>query len=235
MATIFDFGITTRWPPSHPEYLQLYSTSTPNGLKVLVMLEELRLPYEFHLIDLQANETRTSEFLSINPNGKIPLILDPNGPDGQPLALFESGAILIYLSEKCGMLMPDRAAMRYETIQWVFFQMASIGPMFGQMAFFHQFGGRAYEDKRPRDRYAAESARILRVLETHLDGREFIMGDAYTIADISMIGWVRNITGLYDAGDLVEYGLLVNVPKWLERCLMRPAVQRALVIKKERG
>src|SRR3954451_3282220 len=186
MPNISDFLITQRWPAKHPDRLQLYSLPTPNGVKVSIMLEEIGLPYEAHRINIGANESWTPEFLSLNPNGKIPAILDPNGPDGKPLLLFESGAILLYLAEKTGQLLPKDAARRYQTIQWVFFQMGHIGPMFGQLGFFHKFAGREYEDKRPRDRYRDETKRLLGVLETRLDGREWIMDNEYTIADISM-------------------------------------------------
>ena len=196
------------------------------------MLEELGLPYEAHAVNIGKNETWTPEFLSLNPNGKIPAIIDPDGPGGKPLGLFESGAILLYLAEKTGKLLPADPARRYETIQWVFFQMAAIGPMFGQVGFFHKFAGREIEDKRPLERYRDESKRLLGVLETRLDGRAWIMGDDYTIADISMLGWVRNLIGFYEAGELVDYDSLKNVPAWLERGLARPAVQRGLEIPK---
>jgi GST-like protein len=230
MADLSAFPITTRWPARHPDRLQLYSLPTPNGVKISIMLEEIGLPYEPHLIEIGKNETWTPEFLSLNPNGKIPAILDPDGPGGRPLALFESGAILVYLAEKTGKFLPTDPAARYETLQWVFFQMAAIGPMFGQLGFFHKFAGRDYEDKRPRDRYVAESKRLLGVLETRLSDRDWIMGDAYTIADIATLGWVRALVGFYGAGELVDYAALKAVPAWLERGLARPAVQRGLEI-----
>lgn len=232
MPDLSAFPITKRWPAQHPDRIQLYSLPTPNGVKVSIALEELGLPYEPHTIDIGKNETWGPEFLSLNPNGKIPSIIDPNGPGGKPLGLFESGAILLYLAEKTGKLLPADPAKRYETIQWVFFQMAAVGPMFGQLGFFHKFAGREYEDKRPRDRYAAESKRLLGVLETRLEGRQWIMDDEYTIADIALLGWVRNINGFYEAGELVDYASLKNVPAWLERALARPAVKRGLEIPK---
>jgi GSH-dependent disulfide-bond oxidoreductase len=232
MPDLSAFPITKRWPAQHPDRIQLYSLPTPNGVKVSIALEELGLPYEPHMIDIGKNETWGPEFLSLNPNGKIPAIIDPNGPGGRPIGLFESGAILLYLAEKTGKLLPANAAKRYETIQWVFFQMAAVGPMFGQLGFFHKFAGREYEDKRPRDRYAAESKRLLGVLETRLEGRPWIMDDEYTIADIALLGWVRNLVGYYGAGELVDYASLTNVPAWLERGLARPAVQRGLEIPK---
>ncbi|WP_298642311.1 glutathione S-transferase N-terminal domain-containing protein [uncultured Tistrella sp.] len=232
MADLSAFPITRSWPAAHPDRIQLYSLATPNGVKVSIMLEETGLPYEAHLIDIMKNETWTPEFLSLNPNGKIPAIIDPAGPDGRPVGLFESGAILLYLAEKTGSFLPADPVARIETIQWVFFQMAAVGPMFGQLGFFHKFAGREIEDKRPLERYRAESERLLGVLESRLDGRDWIMGDDYTIADISLLGWVRNLIGFYGAGDLVHFEKLVNVPAWLERGLARPAVQRGLDIPK---
>lgn len=232
MSDLSPFPITKRWPALHPDLLQLYSLPTPNGVKISIMLEEIGLPYEPHLVDIGKNESWTPEFLSLNPNGKIPAIIDPNGPGGKPLGLFESGAILIYLAEKTGKLLPADPARRYMTIEWVFFQMAFIGPMFGQLGFFHKFAGREYEDKRPRDRYATESKRLLGVMDARLAGREWIMDGEYTIADISMLGWVRNLIGFYEARDLVAFDTLKNVPGWLERGLARPAVQRGLAIPK---
>jgi GST-like protein len=230
MADLSSFPITRRWPAAHPDRLQLYSLPTPNGVKVSIMLEETGLPYEAHAIAIGKNETWTEEFLSLNPNGKIPAILDPDGPGGKPLALFESGAILLYLAEKTGRFLPVDPARRIETIQWVFFQMAAVGPMFGQLGFFHKFAGREYEDKRPLERYRAESERLLGVLETRLAGRQWLMGDDYTIADMALIGWVRNLIGFYEAGPLVHYERLVEVPRWLDAALARPAVQRGLVM-----
>ncbi|MEG9884362.1 MAG: glutathione binding-like protein [Hyphomicrobiales bacterium] len=230
MNALSDFPIAKRWPPRNPDILHLYSFPTPNGVKVSIMLEEAGVAYEPHCIDIMNDETWTPEFLSLNPNGKIPAILDPDGPGGKPIGLFESGAILLYLAEKTGRFLPTDPIMRTETIQWVFFQMAAIGPIFGQLGFFHKFAGRDYEDKRPRDRYAKESKRLLGVLETRLESHDWIMGDEYTIADMATLGWVRNLVGFYDAGALVDYDRLKNVPAWLERALARPAVQRGLEI-----
>ena len=232
MSDLSAFPIAARWPAAHPERLQLYSFPTPNGVKVSIALEEMGLPYEAHAIDIGKNETWTPEFLSLNPNGKIPAIIDPDGPGGAPFGLFESGAILLYLAEKTGKLLPEDAARRYETIQWVFFQMAAVGPMFGQVGYFHKFAGREIADKRPLERYQTESKRLLGVLETRLDGRQWIMGGDYTIADISLLGWVRNLIGFYGARDLVAFDTLRHVPAWLERGLARPAVQRGLEIPK---
>lgn len=230
MADLSAFPVTRQFPPQHPDRLQLYSLPTPNGVKVSILLEELGLPYEAHLVDISKDETWTPEFLSLNPNGKIPAIIDPDGPGGKPLPLFESGAILVYLAEKTGRFLPADPAARYETLQWVFFQMAAIGPMFGQVGFFHKFAGREYEDKRPRDRYVAESKRLLGVLEGRLEGRDWIMGADYTIADIAILGWVRNLIGFYEAGDLVGFSDFPRVGAWLKRGLARPAVQRGLEI-----
>lgn len=232
MADLSGFPITKRWPAQHPARLQLYSLPTPNGVKVSIMLEEIGLPYEPHTINILKNESWTPEFLSLNPNGKIPAIIDPDGPGGKPLGLFESGAILLYLAKKTGKLLPADDAQSWETIQWVFFQMAFIGPMFGQVGFFHKFAGREIEDKRPLERYVNESKRLLGVLEGRLTGRPWIMGRDYTIADISMLGWVRNLVGFYGARELVAFDSLKHVPAWLERGLARPAVQRGLEIPK---
>ncbi|WP_417804553.1 glutathione S-transferase N-terminal domain-containing protein [Thalassospira lucentensis] len=230
MADLSDFEITKRWPAKNPDILQLYSYPTPNGVKVSILLEELGLEYEVHQIKIGDDETWTPEFLSLNPNGKIPAIIDPNGPGGKPMGLFESGAILQYLAEKTGKFLPSDPAKRMETLQWVYFQMAGLGPIFGQLGFFYKFAGKEIEDKRPRDRYANESKRLLGVLDQRLEGRDWIMGDEYTIADIATLGWVRAINVFYEAGDLVEYDKLKNVPAWLERGLARPAVQRGLEI-----
>src|SRR3954464_4195383 len=205
MPDLSAFPITKRWPARHPELLQLYSLPTPNGVKVSIMLEEIGLPYEVHLVDFNKGEQRTPEFLSLNPNGKIPAILDPNGPDGEPLPLFESGAILQYLAERTGKLLPAAPARRYKTIQWLHFQMGGLGPMFGQVGFFYKFAGRDYEDKRPLQRYVAESRRLLAVLDKHLAGRSWIVGDEYTIADIATFPWINNLVTFYAAGDLVGF------------------------------
>ena len=230
MADLSDFPVTRRWPAAHPDRIQLYSLNTPNGVKVSIMLEETGLPYEAHFVDIMKNESWTEEFLSLNPNGKIPAILDPNGPDGKPLGLFESGAILIYLADKSGKFLSSDPAARYETIQWVMFQMAAIGPMFGQVGFFHRFAGKDFEDKRPRDRYVAESRRLLGVLNDRLATRDWIMGDDYTIADIATLGWVNNLIGFYDAGEIVGYADFTHVDRWLKAGLARPAVQSGLQI-----
>jgi GST-like protein len=229
MSDLSAFPITRRWPAAHPDRLQLYSVPTPNGVKVSIMLEETGLAYEPHFIPLGDPEgTQSAEFRSLNPNGKIPAIVDPDGPGGKPIGLFESGAILIYLADKTGSLLGD-GAERYETIQWLMFQMGGIGPMFGQLGFFNKFAGKDWEDKRPLERYAAEAKRLLGVLDARLEAREWIVGD-YSIADIATLGWVRNLITFYEARELVDYDALKNVPAWLERGLARPAVQRGLRI-----
>ena len=225
-----DHPIFSRWPAQHPERLQLYSLATPNGVKVGIMLEETGLAYEAHKINIGANESHDPAFLALNPNGKIPAIYDPNGPGGKPLALFESGAILIYLAEKTGKFLSTDPTTRYETLQWLMWQMGGVGPMFGQVGFFNKFAGKDYEDKRPRDRYAAESARLLGVLDERLNNREWVMGADYSIADMSRLGWVRNLIGFYEARDLVGFDRFRRVQAWLERGLARPGVQRGLAV-----
>ncbi|MCM2493350.1 glutathione S-transferase N-terminal domain-containing protein [Burkholderia glumae] len=230
MSDLSAFPITKKWPAQHPDRLQLYSLPTPNGVKVSIMLEEIGLPYEPHLVRFDTNDQLSPEFLSLNPNNKIPALIDPDGPGGQPIGLFESGAILLYLAEKTGKLIPADAAGRYQTIQWLMFQMGGIGPMFGQLGFFHKFAGRDYEDKRPRDRYVGEAKRLLGVLEARLASNAWIAGADYTIADIATFPWVRNLVGFYEAGELVEFERFPNLGRALEAFLARPAVQRGLVI-----
>ena len=230
MTDLSRFPITAKWPALHPDRLQLYSLPTPNGVKVSIMLEETGLPYEAHRVAFDAHEQTSPEFLSLSPNNKIPAILDPNGPGGAPLPLFESGAILLYLAEKTGRFLPEQPAARYECLQWVMFQMGGIGPMFGQVGFFHRFAGRDYEDKRPRDRYVAEARRLLAVLDRQLEGRPWMIGDAYTIADIATFPWVRNLIGFYEAGDLVGIDAFANVTRALAAFVARPAVARGLQI-----
>ena len=232
MSALSEFPITKKWPARYPDRIQLYSLTTPNGVKVSIMLEETGLPYEPHYVSFDTNDQGSPEFRSLNPYGKIPAIIDPNGPGAKPLPLFESGAILIYLAEKSGQLMPADAALRYETIQWLMFQMAGIGPMFGQVGFFYKFAGRNFEDKRPRDRYVAEAKRLLAVLDGRLAGRAWIMGDVYTIADVATFPWIRNLIGYYEAGDLVGIGEFTQVTRVLAAFLARPAVERGLEIPK---
>lgn len=225
-----DHPIFAKWPAQYPDRIQLFSAPTPNGVKVGIMLEETALPYEPHRIDIMANESHDPAFLALNPNGKIPAIYDPDGPGSKPLALFESGAILIYLADKAGQLISPDPATRYETIQWLMWQMGGVGPMFGQLGFFHKFAGREYEDKRPRDRYAAESARLLGVLDARLEDREWIIDEGYSIADISLLGWVRNLIGFYNAADIVGFERFTHIQRWLDAGLARPAVQRGLEV-----
>jgi GST-like protein len=230
MTDLSAFKITQKWPAQHPDRIQLYSLPTPNGVKVSIMLEETGLPYEAHKVAFDTNDQTSPEFLSLNPNNKIPAILDPNGPGGKPLPLFESGAILVYLAEKTGKFLPADAAARYQAIQWLMFQMGGVGPMFGQLGFFHKFAGREYEDKRPRDRYVAESRRLLGVLDKVLAQQAWIAGDEYSIADIATFPWIRNLIGFYDAGELVGFKDFANVARALDRFVQRPAVVKGLTV-----
>jgi len=233
MTDLSRFPITRKWPARHPDRIQLYSLPTPNGVKVSIALEELGLPYEAHRVAFDSHDQFSPEFLSLNPNNKIPAILDPQGPGGQPLALFESGAILLYLAERTDRLIPGDAAGRYQAIQWLMFQMGGIGPMFGQLGFFHKFAGKDYEDKRPRDRYVNEAKRLLAVLDGHLKGKSWVLGDAFSIADIAIFPWVRNLVGFYGAGELVGFSDFKEVQRVLEAFVQRPAVIRGLEIPKK--
>src|SRR3984893_13243542 len=195
MTELSDYPITKKWPAEHPDKIQLYSLPTPNGVKISIMLEATGLPYEPHLVRFESNDQLSPEFASLNPNNKIPAIIDPHGPDGNPMPLFESGAILIYLADKARSLLPQDALGRYETIQWLMFQVSGVGPMFGQVGFFNKFAGKDYEDKRPRDRYVAEAKRLLGVIDRQLADQAWIAGRDYSIADIATFPWINNLIG----------------------------------------
>ena len=227
MTTLSAFPITARWPARNPDVIQLYSLPTPNVIKVSLMLEETGLPYEAHLVDFAKNDQLSPEFLSLNPNNKIPAIIDPQGPGGQPLPLFESGAILLYLAEKSGKFLPE--AKRWQVIQWLMFQMGGLGPMFGQLGFFHHFAGKEIEDPRPKERYRAESERILKVLDAALEGQDWLVGE-YTIADMAIGPWLNTLRNFYKAAEIAGWDQLKNVPAYLDRILARPAMQRAMNI-----
>lgn len=224
------FAITKKWPARFADRIQLYSLPTPNGVKVSILLEETGLPYEPHLVNFDTRDQFSPEFLSLYPYGKIPAILDPAGPGGKPLALFESGAILFYLAEKTGRFLPADPGRRYETLQWVMFQVGGLGPMFGQVGFFHKFAGKDWEDKRPRDRYVGEARRVLGVVNQRLADRAWMLGDDYTIADIAIFPWVRNLIGFYDAGALVGIAEFPHVTRALAAFVARPAVAKGLTI-----
>ena len=228
MSKLDRFPITRRWPATNPDIIQLYSMTTPNGVKVSIALEEMGLPYEAHAVNIMANESWTPEFLALNPNGKIPAIIDPNGPDGEPIGMFESNAILLYLAEKTGKLIPTDRAGQLEARTWLFLQAGHIGPMFGQVGYFNKFAGREIADQRPLERYVAEAKRMLALLDARLEDRDWLMGTDFTIVDCACLGWVRNLIGFYEAGELVDYASLRHVPRWLEVGLARPAVQRGL-------
>ncbi|MDR3014378.1 MAG: glutathione S-transferase N-terminal domain-containing protein [Delftia acidovorans] len=225
------FSVTRKWPATQPDRIQLYSLPTPNGVKVSIALEEMGLPYEAHRVGFESNDQLSPEFVDTFPNNKIPAILDPQGPGGKPLALFESGAILVYLAEKSGSpLLPADPAARYETLQWLMFQMGGVGPMFGQLGFFHKFAGKDFEDKRPRDRYVNESVRLLGVLEHRLAGRAWVMGEQFTIADIALWPWVRNmvVEQGYNAAALLGWERFPELQRVLAAFVARPAVQKGL-------
>jgi GST-like protein len=228
MTDLSPFPITRKWAAADPGVLQLYSYPTPNGVKISIMLEETGLPYEAHLVTLADADVKSPEFLSLNPNNKIPAIIDPQGPDGAPLGLFESGAILIYLAEKTGQLIGTTASERAEIIEWLMWQMAGLGPMLGQLGFFYKFAGSEIADPRPRDRYIAEAKRLLGVLEKRLEGRDWVCG-AYSIADIAIAPWL-NALEFYGANEVVGWTGFPNVIAYLERFLARPAVQAGMNI-----
>lgn len=223
MADLTSFPITKRWPAQNPDRIQLYSLATPNGVKASIMLEELGLPYEAHEVSFATDDQITPEFLSLNPNNKIPALIDPHGPDGQPIGIWESGAILIYLAEKTGKLLPHDPATRYETLTWLMFQLGGVGPMFGQFGHFHKFAAETVKGPYPLNRYLNETKRLLNVLDQRLDGQQWIMRDTYTIADIATFPWVRVLSGFYEAGEVVGIDQYKNATSWLERCLARPA------------
>jgi GSH-dependent disulfide-bond oxidoreductase len=230
MTDLSNFPVAQKWPARHPERLQLYSLPTPNGVKVSIMLEETGLPYEPHAVRFDRNDQVSAEFLALNPNNKIPAIIDPQGPGGAPLALFESGAILVYLAEKTGRFMPTDPVGRYQTLQWLMFQMGGIGPMFGQLGFFHRFAGKEIEDKRARDRYVAETKRLLAVLNGRLQSQAWVVSDEYGIADIAIFPWVRTLVTFYEAGELVGMAEYPAVNRALAAFVARPAVARGLNI-----
>lgn len=228
------FPSLSKWPASSSQHIQLYTLATPNGVKASIMLEELGLPYDAHKIDISKGEQFWPEFLSIAPNNKIPALLDLNGPDGAPIALFESGAILVYLAEKTNRFLSTNPVLRYQTLQWLMWQVGGLGPMLGQLGFFHKFAGSQWEDKRPLERYTAEAQRLLRVLNQHLENREWMVGNDYSIADIAIFPWVRNLIGFYAAADLVEFKNYPHIARVLDNFLARPAVQKGLLVPEAR-
>ncbi|PIE07955.1 MAG: glutathione S-transferase [Rhodobacterales bacterium] len=223
-----DFPITQRWPAKDPSVIQLYSFPTPNGVKVSAMLEECGLAYEAHAIRFSEADQFTPEFLSLNPNNKIPAIIDPDGPGGAPMGLFESGAILVYLAEKTGKFLPSEPQARYQVLQWLMWQMGGFGPMLGQFGYFQAFAGKEIEDRRPWTRYKEESERLLDVLDGHLEGREFVAGGEYSVADMAIWPWVRVIGLAYEAWEVLELDNRANVIRWYEACANRPASKRAV-------
>lgn len=205
--------------------IQLYSLATPNGQKVSIALEEMELQYEPHTIDIRKDEQFTSEFISINPNSKIPVIVDPDGPYGVPINIMESGAILLYLSEKSGMFVPKDPVLKYHTIQWLFFQMGGVGPMFGQFGHFYKYAGDKCKHDYPLNRYATETRRLLKVIDNQLQNKDWVVGKEYTIADMAIFPWVDCLDKFYGAYDFLMLDEFENVRRWLLSCLDRPAVR----------
>lgn len=233
MADLSAFPITRRWVPQDADKLQLFSFPTPNGVKASIMLEETGLPYEAHRVTLSDDDVKSDAFLSLNPNNKIPAIIDPDGPDGEPLGLFESGAILLYLGEKTGRLLGDGPADKARVTQWLMWQMGGLGPMLGQMGFFVKFAGREIEDPRPRQRYVDEARRLLGVLAGHLDGRDWVAGD-YSVADIAIAPWL-NALNFYGAKDMVAWDDHPHLQTYLDRFMARPAVERGMNVPPREG
>lgn len=232
MTTLSQFPITKLRPPQNPDVIQLYSFATPNGVKISIALEEMGLAYEAHLIDIMKDDQKTDAYLGLNPNGKIPAIIDPNGPDDKPIGLFESGAILVYLADKTDQLMPNDPHGRYECLQWVFFQMGGVGPMFGQFGHFFKFMKDKVSDPYPTERYTNETRRLLGVLDSRLSAVSgpFIMGENYSIADIATFPWVRTVRDFYEGGDAVGLNDFSAVTTWLDTCAARPASVKGLTI-----
>jgi GST-like protein len=222
MGDLSTFKINDKWPAQNPSLLQLYSFPTPNGVKVTIALEEMGIPYEAHTVTLSDADVKSPEFLSLNPNNKIPAIIDPNGPEGKVVTLFETGAILLYLAEKSGKFGGKDAIHRDEVAQWLMFQMGGLGPMFGQLGFFYKFAGAQWEDKRPQQRYIDEAKRLLGVLNTALEGKDWIAGE-YTIADMAIGPWLAALD-FYGAKEAVGFATHANVVAYSERFLARPAV-----------
>jgi GST-like protein len=211
-----------RWPPTMPDAIQLYSLNTPNGQKVSVCLEEMGLSYDAHVINIMKNDQLDPDYLRLSPNGKIPAILDPNGPEGEPLILMESIVILQYLADKTGLLFPRTYRARMDAQQWLVFQAAHIGPMFGQFGHFHVFAKGKTTDNYAQERYTAETKRLLGVLNTRLQDRDYLMGD-YSIVDIATVPWVECLAGFYKASDHLGMPEYEHVQKWRTRVTSRPA------------
>ena len=233
MADLSAFPITRRWVPEDPSVLQLFSFPTPNGVKVSIMLEETGVPYEAHRVTLADEDVRSDAFLSLNPNNKIPAIVDPDGPGGGPIGLFESGAILLYLGEKTGRLLGADAAAKAHVTQWLMWQMGGLGPMLGQLGFFVRFAGREIEDPRPRERYVAEARRLLGVLDRALGERDWIAGE-YSAADIAIAPWL-NALNFYEAKAIVGWDDHPALARYLDRFMARPAVERGMTIPPREG
>ena len=213
----------SRWSPKHPERIQLYSLPTPNGQKVGIVLEELGLAYEAHRINIMEGDQFDEELVTVNPNSKIPAIIDPEGDDGEPLAVMESGAILLHLATKAGRLLGETAREKSEVLQWLFFQVGSVGPMFGQFGHFYRTA-KGKTDTYGEERYRKETTRLLGVLDKRLADREWIAGP-YSVADNALVPWVQALD-YYEAKDTVDYDRFTNVQAWVERFSARPSVQR---------
>lgn len=222
--------LNNRWPAQHPERIQLYSMNTPNGIKVALALEEMHLPYEAHTVDITQGDQFSEAFCSINPNSKIPALADPKGPDGYPISLMESCAILRYLAQKTGEFTPLNRTAKSVCEQWLFFQAAHIGPMFGQFGHFFKFARQDCQDPYPLERYRKESQRLLGVLDKHLQRHHYMLGDSYSIVDMAIAPWVECLESFYQAAEALKLQQFQQLQQWLAQCTARPAYQRAKVV-----
>jgi GST-like protein len=210
--------------------LQLYSLATPNGQKAAIALEEMGLSYEAHTINIFEGDQFKPEFIKINPNSKIPALVDPEGDRGQPLTIMESGAILIYLAEKSGMFLSQDSVLRNKTLQWLFFQVGHIGPMFGQFGHFYKYAKENCDHPYPTERYTKESKRLLSILDSQLEGQNYLVSDEMSIADIATAPWVHCLDHFYKASDQLDLKSFTNVNQWLNRFLNRPLVQTGMKV-----
>jgi GSH-dependent disulfide-bond oxidoreductase len=214
----------SRWPAQDPDLIQLYTMNTPNGQKVSICLEEMGLAYEPHTINISKNDQFDPDYVKLSPNSKIPTLLDPHGPEGQPTYLMESNVILQYLADKSGQFFPRTYRARFDALQWLTFQASHIGPMFGQFGHFYLFAKDKTSDHYAKERYLTETKRLLAVLNTRLQQRDYMMDD-YSIVDMAIAPWVEVLEYFYKAADVLELSSFSNLHAWRQRVTARPAYQ----------